>query len=663
MNIRKLLLSAFVIIIVQFNAYAQKKEFKFGKVALEEFQTKPLGEDSAASAIKLFDIGNCYFEISPSTGGFIYVYEKHVRYKIINKNSYNLADYSVGLRKGNGGNREELHNFDAASYNLVDGKIVTSKPNKDSKFSEEFNKNFTYKKIALPNVKEGSIIEFRYAIKSSFIFNLRGWGFQSDIPTVYTEFNVKIPEYLSYKTNFSGYIVINRTKSEKINASYVSGLSSTANYDQYVLENVPALKNEAYITTLDDYRPTVDFELRSTNFPGSLMEDFNSTWPKIVSDLAKDENFGLFINKNSYAKTALPTILKGEKDPMVMTKLILDHVKKNIKWNKESYFYATGTNPKAVFEKKLGNSADINLTLISLLKEAKIEAAPVLISTRDNGAHPGYPILSKFDNVIAQVVIGDKNLFIDATNENMPLGMIAHENLNHQGFKVNLQTIEGNWISTEPIHTNETMYALDLVLDSDNKLKGSYNQYSRGYAALAVRNSYKNTNNETDYLKNFKTNKTGLAISEYSISNLNELDELLTQSMKVVIEDNVEEAGNLVYFSPLLYERTKENLFKQDTRNFPVDFATPIKETYRIKVIFPENYEIDKLPASGSYKIPGNSGLFTISFISEGKTLMVRSSIEISKSWYAPDEYFNLKELFKAIVEKQAEQIVFKKKA
>jgi hypothetical protein len=42
---------------------------------------------------------------------------------------------------------------------------------------------------------------------------------------------------------------------------------------------------------------------------------------------------------------------------------------------------------------------------------------------------------------------------------------------------------------------------------------------------------------------------------------------------------------------------------------------------------------------------------------------MVKSIISINKSYYTPEEYFDLKALFKAIVEKQAEQVVFKKKA
>jgi hypothetical protein len=650
------------IMISQLISYAQKKEFKFGKIAPEEFQTKATGIDSAAAAIKLFDVGNCYFEYNEITG-FKYVFERHLRYKILTKSGYDLANYKIGLYSASGSDKEDLYNMEASTYNMVDGKMVVSKITKDAKFTEEFNKNYTYKKFALPNVKEGSIIEFKYTIKSDFIFNLRGWNFQSDVPTLHSEYNVKIPEYFFYKTNFSGYIPVKRTKHESINATYVVGLTSTATHDQYVLDSVPALKDEAYITTLDDYRPSMEFELTATQFPNEIYKDYNGTWPKIVKEFADDENFGLFINKNSYAKSILPNLLKGEKDTLAITKLIFDHVKSNIKWNEEYAKYASGTNPKTVFEKKSGNSADINLTLISLLKEAKIDAYPLLLSTRDNGMHPGYPLKSKFNNVVAHVVINNKNVLLDATAKDMPLGMLAFESLNHEGLSLDLKKISSAWIVTEPIFASEKIFNYFLTLDKENKLKGTITQYTKGYAALNLRNKYRTTNNETEFLKEFKKNKTGLELADYKITNLDSLDELLTESMNVTIEDNVEEAGNLVYFTPLLFEKTKENPFKHDQRLFPVDFAYPQKENYRITVNFPADYEVEKLPKSMTFKVPDNKGTFSITFLSEGKTLMVKSLIDITKSYYTPEEYFDLKELFKAIVQKQAEQIVFKKKA
>lgn len=639
-----------------------KREFKFGKIAPTEFEVKASGQDSSASAIKLFDVGNCYFEIGPSSGGFVYVFERHIRYRILNKNGYDLANFKIELYKSSNSAKEDLNYMDAATYNMVDGKMVTSKLNKDAKFTEEFNKNYVIKKFALPNVKEGSIIEFKYKIKSDFIFKLRGWRFQSSVPTLWSEYNVRIPEYLTYKTNMTGYYQVDHPLHQNVSASYVTGVNSNALYDKYCAENMPALKDEPYVTTMDDYNPKIEFELRATSFPGDVYHDYNGSWSKIINELAQDENFGGYINRNGYAKSVLPGILKGEKDTLAAVKLIFNYVKNSLKWNKQYSKYSNETNPKNLFEKKTGSSGDINLALLSLLKEAKIEAYPVLISTRENGTHPGYPLISAFNNVIAVTQIGNTIYYLDATDRDLPAGMLDYENLSHQGFYMDLKNNDGKWLSTEPNIPSEKVFVYNMVLDKEHKLSGTINQYSKGYAALKLRNKYRTTNNETEFIKDFKRDKTGLEVSAYKIDNLDNVDELLSESMNAVIEDNVEEAGNLVYFTPLLFERTKENLFKLEQRKFPVDFAYPFKESYRITVNFPEDYEIDKLPKGGIYKLPEENGTFTINYIAEGKTLLVKSSINVNKSFYTPEEYFDLKELFKTVVEKQAEQIVFKKK-
>ncbi|MCX2575028.1 DUF3857 domain-containing protein [Pedobacter sandarakinus] len=650
------------------SSYAQtkktvKKEFKFGKVDNTEFETKASGPDSASAAIKLFDVGNCYFEINASTGSFVYVFERHLRYKILTKSGYDLANFKVNLFKQSNQAKEDLNYMDAATYNLVDGKIAVSKLNKDAKFTEEFNKNYVIKKFALPNVKEGSIIEFKYKIKSDFIFTLRGWQFQSNIPTLWSEYNVKIPEYFNYKHNTSGYYPIHRPIHESVNATYISGISSTANYDQYIAENVPALKEEPMITTMDDYIPKISFELRATNFPNDVYRDYNGSWGQIIANLDADENFGAFVYRNAYAKSVLPGILKGEKDSLRVINQVFDYVKHNVKWNEENALYTTQTNPKNVFEKKTGSSADINLSLLSLLREAKIDAFPVLLSTRKNGEHPGFPVISGFNNVVLLAKVGNKMYLLDGTDKDLPIGMINEQSLSHKGFLINMKGQIGNWISTEPATPNEKIFSYTLTLDKENKLKGLINMYSKGYAALGLRSRYRKTNNDTEFIKNFKKDKPGLEVKNYTIQNLDTLDELLTESMDVEIDDNVEETGNLIYFSPLLYERTKENLFKHEERKFPVDFAFPFKETYRITLIFPEDYDVDKLPKGGIYKLPEDKGSFMINYVVEGKTILVRSSISINKSIYTSEEYFDLKELFKAIVEKQAEQIVLKKKA
>lgn len=644
------------------SALAQKKEFKFGKIAPEEFKTVAFGQDSSASAVKLFDVGDCYFEYNDNNG-FVYVFERHVRYKVINKNSYDLADFKISLYKGNSNYKEDLLRMDAATYNMEDGKMVITKLGRDSKFTEEFNKNYQIKKYTLGNVKEGSIIEYKYAIRSNYTFNLRGWSFQSDIPTLYSEYNVKIPEYLVYKPSYNGYYKVNQTKNEMVNAHYVSGITSTAKYMQYIMEKVPAIKKEPFITTMDDYITAVEFELMGTRYPNDIFRDYTGTWPKIIKGLADDENFGLFIKKNSAAKQLLPNIIKAEKDSLKIVGLIFDYVKNNIKWNDSYRMYSGETNPKSILDKKSGSSADINLVLISLLKEAKINVSPLLISTRENGQHPGHPQITKFNNVLAHVNVGGKDIILDATDNDHFLGMVSYENLNHQGFSVDLQSETGRWIATEPIFGDEKTYNYTLVLNNENKLKGTMLQYYRGYGALSLRNRYRANPSESEFIKGLKKDKQGLEIDTYKINNLNDLNEILSEEINVTIEDNVEEIGGNLYVNPLLYERTKSNFFKLENRLFPVDFAYPMKESIRSTITFPDNYEIEKLPKGGVYKLPDNKGSFSISYVTQDKTILVRSVIEINKALFAPEEYFDIKELFKVIVERQAEQIVFKKKS
>ncbi|WP_432713661.1 DUF3857 domain-containing protein [Pedobacter sp.] len=645
------------------------KTVKFGKVDLQEFETKIAGADSAARGVKLFDIGKCWFEVSSKTGSFVYTYERHVRYKVLNKSGYDLADYDVQLYRGSNDSQESLEFIEAATYNLENDKIIVSKLAKDARFTERQDKNWTIKKITLPNVKEGSIVEYRYKIKSDFIYNLRDWYFQSSIPTLYSEYHVRIPEYFRYKVTNNGFVPIFQIARENVSESYYvpsdkgSGetVQATALSLRYNAANIPAIKDENFITTMEDYVSKIEFELSSTQFPGSTYKDFSSTWPKIVNGLMEDEEFGRFFIKSNYSKSLLPSILKTETNPELQTLLIFDYVKNMVKWNERYGKYSSVSNVKTVLEKKTGNSADINLTLLSLLREAKIPASAVLVSTRENGAHPGHPLLTKFNNVIVAVDLDGKTILLDAVDKFLMPDLIAYQNLNHQGLKIDADTKNASWISLESLQRSKNNTYYNLVLTEDNKLSGDLYLSFNSYAGLKMRNKFSTATNEADYLKDYKKDKPGLEISNFKIDNLNDPKELLLQTMKVVIEDKVEEAGNLIMLSPILFEQTKENPFKLDERNFPVDFAYPLEESYRVLIEFPKNYKLEKLPANGKMMLPEDAASFTYLFSTEDNKVVISSKIIIGKSLYSADDYHSLKELFRNIIEKQAQQIVFKK--
>lgn len=647
-------LFAILITSICFSASARQKEekvvpFKYGVIDLSQFDLKPTGVDSAASAIAIFDIGKGYFQYTQDKTS--YVVERHTRYKIINKQGYDYANLELQMYRANGGQGTLVSNMEGATYNLENGKIVVSKIAKDAKFTEKQDKNYSIKKFALPNVKEGSIVEFKYTVKTDFIFRLRPWNFQRPIPTMYSTYSISIPREFNYKVNSKGYEnIISETQN-----------AGDAMYYRYSAINVPGLRQENFTTTMDDYITRVSFELASVRNGDGTSTDYTSTWPQIVKRLKDDETFGRFINKSSFTKALLQDILKGATDKDSIVTKVFEYVKNNIKWNKDHDLYTSVPNPKTILEKKVGNTADINLCLLILLKAAKIEVSPVLMSTRDNGAHPGIPLITAFNSIIVEAVLGDRHLLLDATDKNHCVNLISYNNLNHEGLCLDLQNETSKWISTERKKASSKVYNYLLKLDESNKLTGKLFVTSTDYEALKIRDKYLSATNQAEFLKDYKSDKPGLVLKNYEISNLNNPYESLLETMDVEIEDNVEEAGALAYFTPLMYERTKENPFLLEDRKFPVDFAYPVEEIYRVTIELPANYKVEKAPKNEKLILTNQDATFSFIFSQKDTTLGFISKISINKSIFSSEEYFDLKELFKNIVRKQAEQVVIKK--
>ena len=167
--------------------------------------------------------------------------------------------------------------INGATYNLNNGQIEVSKMAGDAKFTNRLDNKHIIKKYTLPNVKEGSIIEYRYKTKSDFTFKLDDWYFQDRYPTNYSHFSLTVPEYYIYKMIAGGYYEIIRPKpiesAQNMNiindANRTEIISVKTIKTQYYLENIPAIKTESYITTLDDYISKIGFELDATNYPQS----------------------------------------------------------------------------------------------------------------------------------------------------------------------------------------------------------------------------------------------------------------------------------------------------------------------------------------------------------------------------------------------------------
>ncbi len=113
----------------------------------------------------------------------------------------------------------------------------------------------------------------------------------------------------------------------------------------------------------------------------------------------------------------------------------------------------------------------------------------------------------------------------------------------------------------------------------------------------------------------------------------------------------------------MVLKSAEENPFKVASRIYPVDFAHPSEDVYICNFIIPEGYAVEEMPKSVVLTLPENAGKFTYMLQISGNRIQVMSKISIGKQVFYAEEYDYLKQFYAALVAKQAEQIVLKKKS
>lgn len=414
MLIKKSLL--FLVVLISFSKINAQK-FEMGKVSIAELQEKRHPTDTAAAAAVLFEKGNVDFTYNQENG-FVMITEVTARIKIYKKEGYDWATKALRYYTGDVTN-ESVFFSDAVTYNLVNGKIEKTKLRSDGSFDEKANKYWGQKKITMPNVKEGSVIEYRYLVKSVRFEELTQWAFQSSIPINFSEFTTHVPEYFIYNANFKGYITPkvsvekrNKTLSYAYRANFnpngTANLTTTQEKLEfsetktvYLTENLPAMKAEGYVNNIDNYTTSISHELSIIKYPNQPYKTYSSSWTSVAKSIYDYDNFGLELDKTGYFEDDLKALTTGLASIEEKISVIFNFVKTNIKWN-SYYGYSCNDGVKKAYKDKTGNVAEINLMLTAMLRHAGLTANPVLVSTRSNGIAL-FPNRTAFNYVIAAV--------------------------------------------------------------------------------------------------------------------------------------------------------------------------------------------------------------------------------------------------------------------
>ncbi len=655
-----------------------KDDYKPGKIGVADF-TLPASPvvDSNTSALIIADQGFTTFEGNKS-GWFSYVFKRKTRIKIVSKRAFELATVEVLLYKTDE-NKEELRDVSGTTYNLENGQVTETRLAKNDIFEEKKDKNHLLGKFTMPAVKEGSVIEYSYTVHSNFIFNLPEWEFQNiGYPCLWSDYQVTIPSLLVYVLHKRGVHPFFIDKAENGHATFLvtqqaeqrgmglpdQSLSVSANTvkHRWVIKDVPPLQVENYLTTPRNYLDKIEFQLHQT-YNGETATDVMNTWKKATEELLKREDFASFMSgdeNNYWLDKPLESIVTVKGNSRQAARDIYYYLTQNFTCTSYYNRYIS-TTLQDVFKKRSGNVGELNLLLTLMLQKLHINAAPVLLSTREFGYnYPGYPVMDRLNYVICRVMIDDRPYYLDASHPRLGFGMLPGNCYN--GHARIISNADSASVYFMPDSVREHKVTMVTVFNDEKEngvLGGHYSEHPGLMESYTLREKIA-AKGEAAYLA--EVNKWGIGTMVFSgakIDNLSDMEKPVSIDADFVIR---EAGADLLYINPVLWAGYKSNPFTAAARKYPVEMNYPIDDMYLLTTDIPQGYEVEELPKAARVKYNDGEGLFEYLIQQNSENIQLRCTLKFKKATFDPEEYNSLRDFFAYVVKKESELIVFRKK-
>jgi hypothetical protein len=661
------LLGIISIVLLSVNAIngQEKVKLKYGDVKPEDF-VKQYPIDSSAEAVVIYDKG--IITISGAIkGGFQMEFERHRRVHILSKSGFEHGKLEELLYIG-GQEQEKMVDLEGTTYNLVNNKVVKSESKSENEFEAQLNKFYNKKSLILPNVREGSIVEFKYKITSPYIYNLRQWDFQEDIPVLYTELNTYLPHFFVYTKSIQGsnplYIQTSEEKmltlrynatENAIDASQWETITEKTYFNVYAAKDQSAIRKEAFSSSINNFIGKINFQLSAITAP-LRPRMITNDWKKLNEEFYLDAEYqDMFDNNNGKIKELIQSIGIVDADSdKIKVKKALEYVRQNFKHNNLNSIYLSNKTSK-ILEKKTGSSEEINALLIKILNTANVKAFPVLLSTRENGyVNQFYPFKEHFNRMIATTKIDGNRMFLDASDNKLPLGVLA-PSFNNGYARIINEVGEATSIAPDSIK-EKNLFSVKIS-SKDNVLIG---KVENKHAVLDGYSKRKNATQEA-ILSTVKSKLSpDMVIGNSTFSNFDKVDEPLLHNFDFSI--NIPAEDSFIYIDPFIFSSYKDNPFPSAKRTLPIELSHIEEDTYLFSLDIPTGYAVVESPKPVLISID-EVGTISLEYRTTVKptNISIRSKIKINKARFEADTYQSLQEQFNRVSKKLNEQIVLKK--
>lgn len=604
---------------------------KFGKISDGEWQIGPPEDYPEANAVVLLDKAELTISLSNI------VIEYHVRIKVLTEAGVDeVGDQSISWHK----KYDKAKKLKAHTI-TPDGK--KHKVEKNAIFDKQVG-NYKQKTFSFPVLKPGCVIEYAYRVVSKRLRYLKPWYFQGDVYTLKSTFSVTLPGGFVYNVLYQNVPPQFKEPTMEERPDFDSRYEgATIKTFTWVRENLPPITDEPYMSSEDDYRSSLRFQIVSYEDPWNKL-NFQKGWEKLGQEV--QDGFDDYCNKRKDIKKLSEEVTAGLATPREKSQAIFEFVTSEYVTTYEyNYWYFAREKIADLLQEKSGTGEEKNILLVEMHQAVDIPAWTVMISTRSNSKFdPGYPDLRQFDYIIAFVQFGNDYEFLDCANKLSPYGLLPPQCLTNGGLLVDGEKSQLVRIREKAIFSGRTDRTR-MYVDSEGQVTCSTSCDFRGYYASMYGRRYERKQPD-EFIEDYFMSRMD---TEYTLGNyecrLDSADSFV-MTVDYTAEDMVTQLDNNLLIKPVSYAY-RSNPFKSEKRFFPVDFNYPFTYKNAVEIFVADDVGQYILPEDVSHRVAGAS------FVRESKTtdssVVVVSTLIIDQPEFAPNVYSRLRNFFEQV--------------
>ena len=459
------------------------------------------------------------------------------------------------------------------------------------------------KHFEIPDPEPGNVIGYEVEEDARPYILQDHWMFQQNDPVAEARYTLQLPPSWEYKATWLNY-------------AEVAPASTGANEWQWVLKNIPGIREE---NDMPPWRAVAGQLVISLTPPAGFQNGGFKTWDdmgKWQGQLAADRREASpEIKQKVAALTASAPALLGK------MQAIAAFVQADIRYVAIELGIG-GWQPHAapeVFVHKYGDCKDKATLMSTMLREIGVDSYYIAINTTRGGVTAKTPpMMYLFNHVILAIHLPDnlndpslKSIYTDAklgrllifdpTDEFTPFGELRGDLQRNFGLLVTAEGGELVALPEMPPDSNGVTRTAQMALDSFGNLTGDVHEIRRGDFGSAERYALKSVSKDADRVKHIESllaeSMGNFHLTKASVTNLQQNSMPFMYDYSLVSQEYAKHAGPLVLVRPHLIGTWSSNLLEtKEPRKFPVEFDGPEANVEDSKITLPAGYVVDDLP-------------------------------------------------------------------